>query len=119
MLTMAKPSAFMRQMAAQTRQLCDLQRRFTIQQMKDMAAIAFGETWSANHDDEDPPPELVFEFLRDLDVTLIEYAETAIDDDAKTGNNDPMLNYTKGKIDAALQRLLGDAFVPWEERYTF
>lgn len=115
---MAKTSAFMRQMEAQTRRLCDLQRRFTIQQMEDMAVIAFGETWSAHHDDEDPPHELVAEFLNDLRVTLVEYAETAIEDDAKDGNNDPRLNYTKGKIDAALQRLLGDKFVPWEDRYS-
>ena len=73
-----------------------------------MAVIAFGETWSAHHDDEDPPHELVAEFLNDLRVTLVEYAETAIEDDAKDGNNDPRLNNTKGKIDAALRRRLCD-----------
>lgn len=115
---MAKPSAFMRQIEAQTKRLCDLQRRFTIQQMEDMAVIAFGELYSSHHDDEDPSQDLVADFLNELRLTLLEYAETAIDDDAKDGNNDPRLNYTKGKIDAALQRLLGDKFVPWEERYT-
>ncbi len=34
---MPKPSAFMRQMEAQIKRLCDLQRRFTIRQMKDTA----------------------------------------------------------------------------------
>lgn len=115
---MSKQSAFMAQLNAQVKRMCDLQRRFTIQQMEDMALIALGELYEERHEGERPAPELVKAFRDVLRVTLAEYAETAIQDDAKTGNNDPRLNYTKGKIDAALEPLLGDAFEPWESRYT-
>ncbi len=118
MLSVAKPSAFVRQMEAQAKRLCDLQRRFTIQQMEDMAIIAFGALYEACHDGEEPSQALAILFRDQLRVTLMAYAEVALDDDAKDGNNDPRLNYTKGTIDNVLKRLLGEEFVPWEERYT-
>lgn len=114
---MAKPSAFMRQIEAQGKRLCDLQRRFTIQQMEDMAVIAFGELYEACHEGEEPSQALAVRFRDQLRTTLMEYAEVAIMDDAKDGNNDPRLNYTKGTIDNVLERLLGEEFIPWEERY--
>ena len=114
---MAKPSGFMRQMEAQVKRLCDLQRRFTIQQMEDMAVIALGEWYEAHFAGADLTPGQAAAFRDMLRAVLMDYAEVAIADDARSGNNDPQLNYTKGKVDAALLRLLGDAFVPWEERY--
>ena len=37
-------------------------------------------------------------------------------DDAK---GDKSLEYTKAKLDGRLKELLGEDFVPWDERYTF
>lgn len=31
--------------------------------------------------------------------------------------DDKQINYTKGKIDQILEKIMGDKFVPWEERY--
>ena len=32
-------------------------------------------------------------------------------------DGDREIEYTKAKIDGALQRILGEAFRPWDERY--
>lgn len=115
---MRKQSAFMAQLNAQVKRLCNLQRSFTIQQMEDMALITL-ESWL----EEQAPgieltPDRAADYRNAYRNTLLDYAEVAIEDDAKTGNNDPQLNYTKGKIDQALQRILGPHFEPWEDRYT-
>ena len=103
---MAKQSAYMRRVQAQHEQMMLVQRSFTIIQCRDMAAIALHEAFGFG-------PERLAKFLETYDAVLNEYADMAVSD----SEDDPEIDYTKGKVDAHLKRILGDGFVPWEERY--
>lgn len=53
------------------------------------------------------------EFRAKMRETFAAYAELCIEN----AKGDQQMDYTKGCIDRELQRILGDAAQPWEERY--
>jgi len=101
-----KPNAFLARVEAQQRINLDLQRRFTIQQSEDMALIALNRAFGFGQ-------KRLVQFLNAYREVFLEWALGTMED----GKTDKNLEYTKGKLDRELQRILGDDFKPWEERY--
>ena len=93
---MPKPSAFM----------VRLQRLFTIQQCEDMALITL-------HEDFGFGESRAMEFLARFRETFTAYAELCIED----AKDDKDLAVTKANIDRKLERIMGDGFLSWEQRY--
>lgn len=58
-------------------------------------------------------PKRAAEFRAKCRETFAAYAELCIEN----AKGDQQMDYTKGCIDRELQRILGDAAQPWEERY--
>lgn len=103
---MAKPSAFLMKLQAQKAAEIYRHRNFTIQWCADAALLAANEVFQRKG------PKLV-EFNNAFVRYAKEIAEMTIDD----AKDDKSIEYTKAKLDARLQDLLGDDFVPWDERY--
>lgn len=82
------------------------QRLFTIQQCSDMMLIAANAAFGLGSD-------RLAKLKETYDEVFREYAEMAIAD----GADDPDIEYTRAKVDAKLKQVLGDRFVPWEDRY--
>lgn len=81
-------------------------RTFTIQQCMDMAMIALNDKFGFGAERLDQFETAFYDVFR-------EYATNTIED-AKT---DKDIEYTKGSLDRKLQQIMGEHFVPWEERY--
>lgn len=103
---MPKRNAFLERVAAEKAAACRIQRLFTIQQCEDMMLIAVNEAFGLG-------PERAPKLREKYREVFREYAEFAVED----GKDDPDIEYTKGKLDQRLASILGDAFVPWEDRY--
>lgn len=103
---MPKPNAFLLKLQAQKAAEIQHQRQFAIQWCADAAVLAAHEVFHRKG-------EKLVEFFNVFVDYSHEIAEMALID----AKDDKTLGYTKGKIDRQLQELLGDAFVPWEERY--
>lgn len=84
------------------------QKSFTIQQCCDMMLIAAHVAFGFGSD-------RLARLKEAYDSAFNEYADMAISDSA----DDPSIEYTKSKLDRKLKQILGDRFVPWEERYEF
>lgn len=84
---------------------CD-QRRFTLQQCKDMMLITM-------HEDFGWGEERLKKLSDCYDQTFMTYAEMCLAD-AKT---DKQIWFTQGKVDERLKKACGKYFVPWDERY--
>ena len=83
-----------------------LQRLFTIQQCEDMMLIMLGREFQFG-------PVRGKKALEKFREIFKEYCQQAIEDDVY----DKHMDYTKGCIDRELERIMGDDFHPWEERY--
>ena len=103
---MAKPSAFLQQIEARHRAELRLQRLFTMQQCEDMALIAANETFGFGPERSARLRQVIREVFRDWAILAVE-----------DGRSDKDIEYTKGKLDERLQKVLGPYFIPWEERY--
>lgn len=103
---MAKKSGYLMRMQAQ--RAVELKRRqdFAIQWAADAAILAANEVFQRRG-------EKLVEFNNSFVRWAHEIARTTLED----ARDDKSLEYTKAKLDERMQELLGDAFVPWEERY--
>lgn len=82
------------------------QREFTIQQCSDMMLIALNEAFGFGADRLKKMEEIYL-------AVFSEYVRMAIAD----GKDDPDIEYTRAKLDAKLQQIMGEYFRPWEDRY--
>lgn len=105
---MPKPNAYLLHLQAQKAAEMKRQRLFTIQWCADAAILAANEVFHRKG-------EKLVEFYNAFVKYSHEIAEMTIED----AKDDKGISYTKGKLDAALQELLGDDFRPYEERYRF
>ena len=103
---MAKPNAYLLKLQAQKAAEMRHQRYFTIQWCADAAILAANEVFQRKGD------KLV-EFYN----AFVKYAHEIADMALEDAKDDKTMGYTKGKLDARLQELLGDDFLPYEERY--
>ena len=103
---MPKPNAYLMKLQAQKQAEMSLQRQFTIQWCADAAVLAANEVFHRKG------PTLV-EFYNVFVRWAHEIAEMAITD----AKDDKDMAFTKGKLDAMLEKLLEDDFIPYEERY--
>lgn len=103
---MTKTNAFLARIEAQQRLNVELQRRFTIQHSEDMAVIALNKAFGFG-------PKRLTQFINAYREVFLEWAVGALED----GKTDRDIEYTKGALDRELQRILGENFRPWEERY--
>jgi len=81
-------------------------RTFTVQQCVDMMMIAANEEYGLG-------PERLSRLEETFYSVFKEYAEMTIED-AKA---DKGIEYTKDKLDRKLRQILGEKFIPWEQRY--
>ncbi len=82
------------------------QRLFTMQWCADAAIIAANEVFQRKGKKLAEFGEAFFKWAQKI-------AELTLDD----AKDDGSIDYTKGKVDGILEELLGEDFVPWEERY--
>lgn len=110
-VTMAKGSAYLAKLQAKKElEIAEAVRRdreFTMQWCADAAAIAANEVFRRKG-------EKIVEFMLKMQETAQEIAHMTLSD----AKDDADIEYTKAKIDARLKNILGDAFQPWDERYT-
>ena len=103
---MAKSSGYLARMQAQKQAELHYHRRFTMQWCADAAILAAHDVFHRKGD-----------ILAEFHERFMEYSQEIAQmtlDDAK---DDKHIDYTKGKVDRMLQDILGEHFVPWEERY--
>lgn len=109
---MAKSSAWLKHLqekqALQEKIHVEIQRRFALQQAQDIAVIAIHTAFGFG-------AERAKKFCAAYSAVFEEYAKMAITD----GKDDADIEYTRGKVDELLKETLGDAFVPWDERYAW
>lgn len=105
---MAKKNAYLAQIQAHVNEQMHFQRKFTTQWCADAAILAANEVFGRRG-------EKLVEFNNAFVRISHEIADMTLDD----ARDDRSLEYTKAKLDARLKELLGDAFIPWEERYRF
>lgn len=84
----------------------EFQRSFTIQQCQDMMLIAASEAFGFGAD-------RLVRLQAAYQQVFEDYANMAIED----GRADPDIEYTRAKVDRKLEQILGEHFVPWDERY--
>ena len=105
---MPKPSAYMQKIQAAQAAEINYHRKFTTQWCEDAAILAANEVFQRRG-------EKLVEYRDAYRRWASEIANMTIED----AKGDRSLEYTKYKIDGILRDLLGDNFVPWEDRYTF
>lgn len=99
---------FLRKVQAQKELEIQRHRQFTIQWCADAAILAANEVFQRKG-------EKLVEFNNAFAKYAKMIAEMTLDD----AKDDKSIVYTKEKVDGRLKELLGDDFVPWEERYGF
>jgi len=82
------------------------QRLFTIRWCADAAILAANEVFQRKG-----------EKLVEFNNAFVRYAHEIAEMTLADAKDDKSLEYTKAKLDDRLQELLGDDFVPFEERY--
>lgn len=104
---MPKPSAYAMKLQAQKAAEMSHQRRFTIQWCADAAILAANEVFKRKG-----------EKLVEFSNAFVKYAHEIAEMTTADAKDDRTLEYTKAKLDDRLQELLGDDFVPYDERYS-
>lgn len=105
---MAKQSGYLAKLQAKKAADLHFHRKFTMAWCADAAILAANEVFHRRG-----------KALVDFNNAFVRYAHEIAEmtlDDAKA---DKTLEYTKYKVDEQLKELLGEDFVPWEERYRF
>lgn len=82
------------------------QRLFTMQWCADAAVLAANEVFQRKGDKVAEFTTKFFEYSQDIAKMTLE--------DAKS---DKTIEYTKYRLDERLKEILGEHFMPWEERY--
>lgn len=103
---MAKQSGFLAQIERRHRQELYDARMFTLQQCKDVMLIAAHTEFGFGTD-------RIKRLSDAFDAAMMEYARLVIED----AESDKQIWYSKAKIDEQLQKICGEYFEPWEERY--
>lgn len=103
---MANNKSYLARQQAQKKAELEAHRRFTFQWASDAAILAAHEVFQRKG-------EILVQFHEAYQRRCNQIAEITITD----AKDDKTIDYTKGKIDGQLKEILGDAFVPWEERY--
>ena len=104
---MAKPNGYLVRLQQQKAAEMSFQRKFTIRWCADAAILAANEVFHRRG-----------KALVEFNNAFVRYAHEIAAmtmDDAKA---DKSLEYTKYKVDERLKELLGEDFVPWDERYS-
>jgi hypothetical protein len=107
-LTMGNKSGYLARLQQQKAADISFHRKFTMQWCADAAILAANEVFHRRG------PMLV-EFHNAFIRIAHEIANMTLDD----AKDDKTLEYTKYKVDERLKELLGDDFIPWDERYRF
>lgn len=103
---MGKPNAFLARQQARTELLCQMHREFTRRQCADVLMIAAAEEFGFG-------PSRLKRLKDRYDKVFDEYSDLILSDT----KDDPGLEYTREKVDRRLKQIMGEHFVPWEERY--
>lgn len=103
---MPKPNAYLLKLQAQKAAEMARQRTFTIQWCADAAILAANEVFQRKG-----------EKLVEFHNAFVKYAHEIAEMTLADAKDDKTIEYTKAKIDARLQELIGEDFLPWEERY--
>lgn len=101
-----KPNAMLARIEARHREELRITRLFALQQAEDIMILAANEAFGAG-------AERVERFLNIYHDIFLEYA-TMLDEDYQS---DRKIEYTKAKVDARLQEIQKDYYVPRENRY--
>ena len=99
---------YLRKLKAQQAAEMRHQRMVAVQFCTDAAVIAANEVFNRRG-------EKLVEFMTTFMERVQEIASMTVED----AKGDKSLEYTKAKVDGVLKDLLGESFVPWEERYKF
>ena len=102
---MAKKSGFAMQMQIAQAAKVQEARLFTLQQCKDLAMIAAAKMFGMG-------PKRANQFSQIYDDVFTEYATMVVEDTKD-------IEYSKEKIDRELERICGENFMPFDERYEF
>lgn len=81
-------------------------RTFTIQQCVDMMLIATNDAFGFGADRLNRLEETFYDVFK-------EYAKMTLQD----AKDDKRIEFTKDKLDRKPKQIMGDYFIPWEERY--
>lgn len=103
-----KKSSFIQRMQEQKAYEIKWHREFTIQWCADAAILAANEVFQRKG-----------EKLVEFNNTFAQYAKMIAEMTLDDARGDKSIVYTKEKVDGRLKELLGDAFVPWDDRYKF
>ena len=101
-----KPNPMLAQIEARHEREKSALRLFCVQQSKDMMLLAANRAFGFG-------PERAKQLADAFDAVWLEFATLTVED----AKDDKEIWYAKDKLDAALQAVCGDHFVPWEERY--
>lgn len=105
---MAKNNSYIARQQAQKAAEIKAHRYFTMQWCADAALLAAHEVFQRKGD-------ILAEFNEAFVRRAMMIAEITLED----AKSDKSIDYTKGKVDGQLKEILGEHFVPWEERYDF
>lgn len=105
---MGKQSGYVKRLQAKKAADITYHRTFTMQWCADAAILAANEVFQRKG-------KKIVEFHNAFVRYSHEIAEMTLED-AKA---DKSLEYTKYKLDERLKEILGEDFMPWEERYNF
>lgn len=103
---MPKPNAYLLKLQAQKAEEMHKQRLFTIRWCADAALLAANEVFQRKGDK-----------LIEFNNAFVKYTHEIAEMTLADAKDDKTLEYTKAKLDARLKELLGENFIPWEERY--
>lgn len=104
---MATKNAYLTKLQQQKAREIIIDRKFTMQWCADAAILAANEVFHRKG-----------EKLVEFHHKFCEYAEMIADMTCSDFKADKDIEYTKAKVDAWLEELLGENFVPWDERYS-
>ena len=104
---MGSKNAYLLKLQAEKAMEMKRHRLFTIQWCADAAILAANEVFQRRG-------EKLVEFYN----AFVRYAHEIAEMTMTDAKDDKEIAYTKGKLDKQLQELLGEDFIPWEERYS-
>lgn len=103
---MGNKGGYLARLQAQKAAELSFHRKFTTQWCADAALLAANEVFHRRG-----------KILVDFHNAFVRYAHEIAEMTMEDARADKSLEYTKYKVDEQLKELLGEDFVPWEERY--
>lgn len=104
---MGTKNAYLVKLQAQKAFEMERMRLFTMQWCADAAVLAANEVFKRKGD-------VIVEFCLAMQTYSQEIARITLED----AKGDKDIEYTKTRVDERLKAILGDAFQPWDERYS-